>query len=313
MSSSPTEKSYAEVAAEGEAQTPAEAIPPPPTTIENTTPTYFSTDYFLSPVLAPEHLLARFPKTYFLTGERDPLVDSTVIFAGRIRQAKKRAFRQRQETGAEWDNIEFEDVATNYVVTTLLPGVSHGFMQMVALYPPAWELVERCAGWIRNLYEEQHHETADDARVRVGGLRSARNNRSGGSEGENPLEMASIPRSLRMTSLRTSNAKKKRNPEPKKDDLEQLKIQTQRTENESRHEFSKSPEEGDHTPVEKGGAAPAVKLTNEQIKAGLPELPMQRPSKAQMIRLPSEADLMARRMGGLTGGLMGIGEGARTP
>ncbi|KZZ86655.1 transporter bos1 [Ascosphaera apis ARSEF 7405] len=38
MSSSPTEKSYAEVTAEGELQTPAEAMPPPPITIENRTP-----------------------------------------------------------------------------------------------------------------------------------------------------------------------------------------------------------------------------------------------------------------------------------
>lgn len=264
----------------------------------------FNTDYFLSPILAPEQLLARFPKTYFLTGERDPLVDSTVIFAGRIRQAKKRAFRQLQETGAEWNDIAFEDVETNYVVTTLLPGISHGFMQMVALFPPAWELIERCAGWIKEIYEEQRHETAESARARVGGAKEARSHRS---EGDKGLEMVSIPRSLRMTSMRASNAKKKRNPEGKKDEPVQLKIQTQRHENEGQ-----DGEDADHTPVE-SGAVSATKLTNEQIKAGLPDLPMQRPSKAQMIRLPSEADLMARRMGGLTGGLMGLGEGTRTP
>ena len=49
----------------------------------------FSTDFLLSPLLAPDSLLCRFPKTYFLTGERDPLVDDTVIFAGRLRQAHK--------------------------------------------------------------------------------------------------------------------------------------------------------------------------------------------------------------------------------
>ncbi len=48
----------------------------------------FASDYLLCPILAPDVLLARFPKTYFLTGERDPLVDDTVIFSGRLRRVK---------------------------------------------------------------------------------------------------------------------------------------------------------------------------------------------------------------------------------
>lgn len=48
----------------------------------------FTTDYWLSPVRAPEELLAKFPKTFLICGERDPLVDDTQIFAGRLRQAK---------------------------------------------------------------------------------------------------------------------------------------------------------------------------------------------------------------------------------
>ncbi|PVV02622.1 hypothetical protein BB560_002921 [Smittium megazygosporum] len=48
----------------------------------------FSNDYYLSPVVAPEELLAQFPNTYFMCGEKDPLVDDTIILAGRIRDAK---------------------------------------------------------------------------------------------------------------------------------------------------------------------------------------------------------------------------------
>ncbi|OMJ29375.1 Hormone-sensitive lipase [Smittium culicis] len=48
----------------------------------------FEKDYYLSPIVAPEELLAKFPNTYFMCGEKDPLVDDTVIFAGRIRDAK---------------------------------------------------------------------------------------------------------------------------------------------------------------------------------------------------------------------------------
>ncbi|KAI5287576.1 hypothetical protein KEM54_005888 [Ascosphaera aggregata] len=273
----------------------------------------FSADYYLSPILAPDNLLVRFPKTYFLTGERDPLVDDTVIFAGRLRQAKKGAFRQRQELGIEWDGIDFEDVENQYVQTTLLPGISHGFMQLAGLFPPAWELIERCAGWIRTIHETHHNENFEHARARIGGSKGTR--RRGDSEGERSKDMSNVPRSLRMTSMKASNAKIKRSSRSRKGEFEQMK---------SEHEqCSISPEDGDDQSAEKRDGESltpgetGVKLTNEQIKAGLPDLPTQkpaeRPSGAQMIRLPSEADLMARRMGGLTGGLMGIGEGARTP
>jgi hypothetical protein len=61
-------------------------------------PINFKKDYLLSPVVAPDELLARFPKTYLLCGEKDPLVDDTVVFAGRLREAKARARK-------EWDRL----------------------------------------------------------------------------------------------------------------------------------------------------------------------------------------------------------------
>jgi hypothetical protein len=49
----------------------------------------FATDYHLSPILAPAHILAQFPPILMQCGEKDPLVDDTVIFAGRVREAKR--------------------------------------------------------------------------------------------------------------------------------------------------------------------------------------------------------------------------------
>ncbi|THV02436.1 alpha/beta-hydrolase [Dendrothele bispora CBS 962.96] len=49
----------------------------------------FSTDYYLSPILTPNHLLAQFPPLLMQCGEKDPFVDDTVIFAGRVREAKR--------------------------------------------------------------------------------------------------------------------------------------------------------------------------------------------------------------------------------
>lgn len=37
-----------------------------------------SSDYMLSPLLAPMSLLERFPRTYILCGEVDPFVDDSV-------------------------------------------------------------------------------------------------------------------------------------------------------------------------------------------------------------------------------------------
>jgi hypothetical protein len=39
--------------------------------------------------LAPSHLLAQFPPLLMQCGEKDPFVDDTVIFAGRVREAKR--------------------------------------------------------------------------------------------------------------------------------------------------------------------------------------------------------------------------------
>lgn len=49
----------------------------------------FATDYHLSPILAPSHMLAQFPPLLMQCGEKDPFVDDTVIFAGRVREAKR--------------------------------------------------------------------------------------------------------------------------------------------------------------------------------------------------------------------------------
>lgn len=111
----------------------------------------FSQDYFLSPILAPDSLLQRFPKTHFLTGERDPLVDDTVIFAGRLRRAKQAFHSKRTSQGLgslnEVSDFDEKDVAE----VVLIPGISHGFTQIPTLYPPAWKLIDRCASWAVDL------------------------------------------------------------------------------------------------------------------------------------------------------------------
>lgn len=85
-------------------------------------------DYFMSPVLTPPDLLSQFPPTYFLTGERDPFVDDTMIFSSKLRKAGCRG-----------------------VKVEILEGVSHGVLLFVGMLPVANQAVKLVAGWMRGL------------------------------------------------------------------------------------------------------------------------------------------------------------------
>lgn len=156
----------------------------------------FSTDFLLSPLLAPEALLAKFPKTYFLTGERDPLVDDTVIFAGRLRLAKYHEFVQRKELGLLKVKTEFDE--KDHVEVTLLPGISHGFLQFVSVFPGAWKHIFRCGRWIEDIFDRndemyQSPTYNDDTRIGLdpGGRHHRRAPTESSGDEDSPLAMSS--------------------------------------------------------------------------------------------------------------------------
>lgn len=120
----------------------------------------FSSEYLLSPILAPDALLAQFPKTYFLTGERDPLVDDTVIFAGRLRRAKAAKHAADQARDARLVK-EFDE--RDVVEVVLIPGISHGFLQFASCFPEAWKYIHRCSRWIEHIFA-----MADEAELLAG-------------------------------------------------------------------------------------------------------------------------------------------------
>ncbi|KAL4893117.1 CLN3 protein-domain-containing protein [Aspergillus ambiguus] len=279
----------------------------------------FSTDFLLSPVLAPEALLARFPKTYIITGERDPLVDDTVIFAGRLRQAKLQRFRERQELGLEKPRGDFNE--KDHVEISLLPGVSHGFMHMAGFFPDSWKHINRCGGWIVDLFDvasrttnpaivgaSLHEDFTHETRSDDDGRRSRNHVRrlTSGSSGDEdrPLEM-SIGR---MTPL-TNGA----SPPKSSSALGEVSLHSSDTESfRGRRVSTGRPHTGGLG--RKRRLAPSMKLTMPSDKdlsteEGLPR----RRRDPSLGSLPSEEDLLDRRMNGLAGGLMGIGEGAQTP
>ncbi|KAL8760880.1 MAG: hypothetical protein Q9184_002945 [Pyrenodesmia sp. 2 TL-2023] len=233
----------------------------------------FSTDYLLSPLLAPEALLAKFPKTCFLTGERDPLVDDTVIFAGRLRQAKHNLFIQRKELGLLKSKDTFDE--RQHVDVTLIPGISHGFLQFVSVFPEGWNHIFRVARWIEEIFEEQEakgnvSESMDERMT--GDKYQQRHHRrmpteSSGDE-DRPLEMSSL----------LSGGKGK---DEKADDY--------------------------------FGARPKRAVTRTRGRGGRRGMNGQARNKS-MVSLASEEDLLGRRMKGLAGGLMGMSaDGTETP
>ena len=245
----------------------------------------FSSDYLLSPVLAPEALLAKFPKTYFMTGERDPLVDDTAIFAGRLRRAKEAVARHRvPPTINGSDSVFFMEELKHLGLpeVLLLPGTSHGFMQFPALYPPAWRHFNRSAEWFEQLYAH-----ADDVRARRStrsvlpkssnataasrpggegkGFRHHAATESSGDE-DKPLEMTKITRGR--GSAASSQQAKSPPSAP------------------TNAGSSQSP------PGLKGGGS------GKKGKKGLSK-------NKSLVKLDSEEDLLSRRMQGLTSGLTG--------
>ncbi|KAE8149350.1 Alpha/Beta hydrolase protein [Aspergillus avenaceus] len=292
----------------------------------------FSSDFFLSPVLAPEALLARFPKTYIITGERDPLVDDTVIFAGRLRQAKLHQFRERQELGLEKSHRDFNE--KDHVEVSLLPGISHGFMQMAGFFPDSWKHINKCAMWIQDLFEMAEKRTsslnslqsfqdsthyAKPAKPDTNGGNERNHKRSltgeSSADEDRPLEM-SIGR---MTPLKPdSDHSIQRNPSTDPQSQSAAPSHDPATSGPDEKETSSS--RGRRSRPKGLGRrrrdAPS-RLTmpprpNEYI-INDPQTPPLKRRDRSIGSLPSEEDLLDRRMNGLAGGLNGIGEGARTP
>jgi hypothetical protein len=144
----------------------------------------FETDYYISPVLAPAHLLAHFPPVYLICGERDPFVDDTVIFSGRIREAK-RARRAEAESKLQGNTTKFgeglrmsstpsqaekpdhilRETDDDWVSTRIIEGWGHGFMQMASLMKEVDPVLREMADWIDESFEKALEAQRDTEEV----------------------------------------------------------------------------------------------------------------------------------------------------
>ena len=260
----------------------------------------FGLDYLLSPVLAPEQLLAKFPKTYFLTGERDPLVDDTVILAGRIRKAKYEAYQERKALGLVGHGNKFAD--DEHVEVVLIPGISHGFLQFVGLFPEGWSYIFRAAKWMRELFgQEGCKNDSPFASVRSANCDANMPSRQAAHwsailpEDVNKVQgrhhvrtltesSADEDRPLEMTSTRSLTDRKKSGQSPK----------TPRSTG------------SEHNPSEEAlSSGTELPDRSENVRLRGLGVSTRRRRRRSFASLASEEDLLGRRMKGLTGALVG--------
>ncbi|KGO73922.1 Alpha/beta hydrolase fold-3 [Penicillium italicum] len=297
----------------------------------------FNTDFFLSPVLAPDELLARFPKTYIMTGERDPLVDDTVVFAGRLRQAKLHHFRERQDLGLERANRPFNE--RNYIEVSLIPGISHGFMQMAGFFPDAWKYIHRSADWLETLFQKIKTDNFEADLIYPDRDVNALNV-------NNSLKLSSPATRQANATNKGRNHRRKFTGESSGDDDRPLEMSTSKITSAAGSEDALASKSDHRTRRRRSLSSFASsrvtgftslgddRNAKEDFLAKLrcleragrsdpfdpdeinsaPESPGAfRPRGRSIASLDSEEDLLDRRMNGLAGGLMGIGEGAQTP
>ncbi|PON23667.1 hypothetical protein TGAM01_v207314 [Trichoderma gamsii] len=246
----------------------------------------FTQDYFLSPVLAPEELLENFPKTYFMTGERDPLVDDTVIFAGRLRRAKEAAKRRELSRSSTLDeNWTFDDKEVTEVL--LIPGTSHGFMQFPGVYPPAWKHFDRSAAWFDQLFTDAESQRLEQARQAArpknqnqnqmtnGAVRRQSIAESSGDE-DRPLEISMTKMSRGRSTTQNGDATNNGHPSPPNGS-------TDTTES--------------NTPLPVYGEKNHGRRGKKSIRGN-----------KSLVKLASSEDLLGRRMHGLASGLTSTGD-----
>jgi len=127
----------------------------------------FASDYHISPILTPAPLLAKFPPLLLQCGEKDPLVDDTIIFAGRVREAKRQRrgeIRKMLALGRDnMDNAEFQRLEEeldhlevesdeDWLQMQIFSGWSHGYLQMPTLMPEAQVAIDDLATWMEGVF-----------------------------------------------------------------------------------------------------------------------------------------------------------------
>ncbi|KDQ57823.1 hypothetical protein JAAARDRAFT_35515 [Jaapia argillacea MUCL 33604] len=204
----------------------------------------FATDYHISPILAPSNLLAQFPPLLMQCGERDPFVDDTVIFAGRVREAKRDRRKELElaisgkstrfgetlrmsiaDSGEDKKALKKErdrlasESEDDWVQMVIYSDWSHGYLQMPALMSEVTAAIDEIADWIDDSFSLRNEEGRMDAEAGKSGKQadaSTRGERTGA--GRSTLHSPPMPAIQTSSETETDDPitfiPKKRSPPP---------------------------------------------------------------------------------------------------
>ncbi|EJD35293.1 alpha/beta-hydrolase [Auricularia subglabra TFB-10046 SS5] len=282
----------------------------------------FGTDYYLSPILASNALLARFPRLLMTCGEKDPFVDDTVIFAGRIREAKRARKQEllRGKAGAALrmsvpasaaDERLMHESEEDWVQMEIMEGWSHGYLQMTSLLPEARTTIEHIANWIDGTFAAAnaappvqsphqqrrrpshtlHHRATPDLGASGGGLGVT----SSETETERDEVLTFVPKKRRSPPPSfNSNARRASSSGVSPPTLSVTKSSASPSSDETLGPFT--PPSGEGASTKASGQSPGAGAQPGGVRAGTPT------TKAGLL---SEAVLLRRRMDDV---VLGLGE-----
>lgn len=268
----------------------------------------FSTDFLLSPLLAPEYLLTKFPRTWMLTGERDPLVDDTVIFAGRLRQAKRADWVYGKEMGLDWARGDFRD--EDWVKVDLIKGVSHGFLQFVSVFPEGWKYINRCGKWFNDAFDWEEKNGPLTGEPTPTNVYDARRRKRAGERNDYFGSGATVGLAEAVNGLSRSRSKRHHNrsgtaSSADEDRPLEMTVLSRSTASKGKGKPSAPRAEAKEESTWKENGSTGLRGPGRGRGRGKKE----RGRRKSLVSLASEDDLLGRRMKGLTSGLHGVEEG----
>ncbi|KAG0249846.1 hypothetical protein DFQ27_009760, partial [Actinomortierella ambigua] len=108
--------------------------------------------YETSPIRTPDHLLQQFPPVFIMTGQKDPLVDDSLVFMARL----KRARREAKESD---DHDHHHHQSGNMIYLRqdklrIIQDVSHGFLHFMALMPDIRDAIAVLGEQLKDMLQE---------------------------------------------------------------------------------------------------------------------------------------------------------------
>ncbi|KAG0235969.1 hypothetical protein BGW42_004424 [Actinomortierella wolfii] len=99
--------------------------------------------YETSPIRTPDHLLQQFPPVFIMSGQKDPLVDDSLLFMARL----KRARRATQEANPQMIYLRQDKLR-------IVRDVSHGFLHLMSLMPDIRDAIVVLGEQLKDMLQE---------------------------------------------------------------------------------------------------------------------------------------------------------------